>query len=31
MHAGGCWNAGGRSTGVDRSTALRALNEGVAE
>ncbi|MER6573828.1 DUF6233 domain-containing protein [Streptomyces sp. NPDC001093] len=28
--AGGCWNAGGRSKGVDRSTALRALAEGVA-
>ncbi|GGU84375.1 hypothetical protein GCM10010260_16780 [Streptomyces filipinensis] len=30
VHAGGCWNAGGRSKGVDRSTALRALNEAVA-
>ncbi|MGW7824526.1 DUF6233 domain-containing protein [Streptomyces puniciscabiei] len=30
VHVGGCWNAGGRSKGVDRSTALRALAEGVA-
>ncbi|MGW7825145.1 DUF6233 domain-containing protein [Streptomyces puniciscabiei] len=30
VHVGGCWNAGGRSKGVDRSTALRALTEGVA-
>ncbi|MEV6057771.1 DUF6233 domain-containing protein [Streptomyces sp. NPDC052107] len=30
VHAGSCWNAGGRSKGVDRSTALRALAEGVA-
>ncbi|GAA3121592.1 hypothetical protein GCM10017687_39210 [Streptomyces echinatus] len=30
VHEGGCWNAGKRSKGVDRSTALRALAEGVA-
>lgn len=30
VHAGDCWNAGKRSKGVDRSTALRALAEGVA-
>ncbi|WP_318201019.1 DUF6233 domain-containing protein [Streptomyces sp. SCL15-4] len=30
VHEGGCWNAGKRSKGVDRSTALRALVEGVA-
>jgi hypothetical protein len=30
VHEGGCWNAGQRSKGVDRSTALRALVEGVA-
>ena len=29
VHAGGCWNAGKRSKGVDRSTALHALTEGV--
>lgn len=29
VHEGGCWNAGKRSKGVDRSTALRALVEGV--
>lgn len=28
VHAGGCWNAGKRSKGVDRATALRALTEG---
>ncbi|WP_208639341.1 DUF6233 domain-containing protein [Streptomyces bobili] len=30
VHAGDCWNAGKRSKGVDRSTALHALTEGVA-
>jgi hypothetical protein len=30
VHEGSCWNAGKRSKGVDRSTALRALAEGVA-
>lgn len=30
VHAGGCWNAGKRSKGVDRATAMRALAEGVA-
>jgi len=30
VHEGGCWNAGKRSRGVDRSTALHALTEGVA-
>lgn len=30
VHVGSCWNAGGRSKGIDRSTALRALAEGVA-
>ncbi|SHI69057.1 DUF6233 domain-containing protein [Streptomyces sp. 3214.6] len=30
VHAGGCWNAGQRSKGVDRSTALHALTAGVA-
>lgn len=30
VHTGGCWNAGKRSRGVDRGTALRALTEGVA-
>ena len=29
VHAGGCWNAGKRSKGVDRSTALRAFTEGI--
>lgn len=29
VHAGGCWNAGKRSKGVTRDTALRALTEGV--
>lgn len=30
VHAGGCWNAGKRSKGIDRATALQALAEGVA-
>lgn len=30
VHAGGCWNAGGRSRGVPRDAALRALADGVA-
>ncbi|MGW7824779.1 DUF6233 domain-containing protein [Streptomyces puniciscabiei] len=25
VHVGGCWNAGGRSKGIDRTTALRTL------
>jgi hypothetical protein len=29
VHEGSCWNAGKRSKGVDRTTALRALTEGV--
>jgi hypothetical protein len=29
VHEGGCWNAGKRSRGVDRSTALHALTSGV--
>ncbi len=29
VHEGGCWNIGGRHKGIDRSTALRALTEGV--
>lgn len=29
VHAGGCWNAGKRSRGVDRAAALRALADGV--
>ncbi len=29
VHAGGCWNAGKRSRGVDRDTALRALADGI--
>ncbi|MFJ8113854.1 DUF6233 domain-containing protein, partial [Streptomyces sp. NPDC096132] len=28
-HTGDCWNAGKRSKGVDRATALRALTDGV--
>lgn len=28
VHAGGCWNAGKRSRGVDRDQAVRALTEG---
>lgn len=27
--AGGCWNAGKRSKGIDRAAALRALADGV--
>lgn len=30
VHAGGCWNAGKRSKGIDRATALRALADGIA-
>jgi hypothetical protein len=29
VHQGGCWNAGGRSRGVPREAALRALTDGV--
>ncbi|WP_308020025.1 DUF6233 domain-containing protein [Streptomyces sp. SP2-10] len=29
IHAGGCWNAGRRSRGVDRDTALRTLAQDV--
>ncbi|MER5916319.1 DUF6233 domain-containing protein [Streptomyces sp. NPDC001982] len=29
VHVGGCWNAGKRSKGVGRGTALRSLAEGV--
>jgi hypothetical protein len=29
VHAGGCWNAGKRSRGVDRAAALRALADGI--
>ncbi|MFF9176000.1 DUF6233 domain-containing protein [Streptomyces sp. NPDC014793] len=29
VHAGGCWNAGKRSRGVDQAAALRALADGV--
>ncbi|KUM95179.1 hypothetical protein AQI95_43380 [Streptomyces yokosukanensis] len=29
VHAGDCWNTGKRSKDIDRSTALRALTEGV--
>ncbi|MFJ9633855.1 DUF6233 domain-containing protein [Streptomyces sp. NPDC101175] len=30
VHVGGCWNAGKRSRGINRSAALRALADGVA-
>ncbi|MGW5434883.1 DUF6233 domain-containing protein [Streptomyces sp. NPDC004059] len=30
MHQGGCWNAGGRSRGVPREAALRALTDGAS-
>jgi hypothetical protein len=30
VHAGGCWNAGKRSRGVDEHTARQALAAGVA-
>ncbi|MFI2764350.1 DUF6233 domain-containing protein [Streptomyces echinatus] len=29
VHAGGCWNAGRRSRGVDQDAALRTLADGV--
>lgn len=29
VHAGGCWNTGTRSRGIDRAAALQALTDGV--
>jgi hypothetical protein len=29
VHVGDCWNAGSRSRGVSRDTALRALTDGI--
>lgn len=29
VHTGGCWNASKRSRSIDRTTALRALTDGI--